>query len=62
MGMGCVFSNFALLYVKYKVETVEVIYGYSGSDQDITIWLFFLTIAIILIIKLAFQWLIPDKP
>ncbi|CAD8209485.1 unnamed protein product [Paramecium octaurelia] len=62
MGMGSVFSNFALLYVKYKVETVEVIYGYSGSDQDITIWLFFLTIAIILIIKLAFQWLIPDKP
>lgn len=32
MGMGCVFSNFALLYVKYKVETVEVIYGYSGED------------------------------
>ncbi|CAD8128142.1 unnamed protein product [Paramecium sonneborni] len=62
MGMGCVFSNFALLYVKYKKQTVKVIYGYNGDDSDTIIWLFFLTIAIILIIKLAFQWLIPDKP
>jgi hypothetical protein len=54
MGIGSVFSNFALLYVRYKEDTVSVIYGYNGTNKNIIIWLFFLTIAIILIIKLAF--------
>lgn len=38
------------------------IYNYTGDDNDVIIWLYFLTIAVILVLKIFFQWIIPDTP
>ena len=71
MSMVSVFTNFALLYLKQRQATLSSLYDYSApttvtlkasTSIDYSIWLFILSIVVLIVLKMFFAWIIPDIP